>query len=180
MPQGELRRGRRPVVKRQPEYKIKCFRISATIENKQLQQISKRRNMKPACLVQDITCIQSSEIGAKCLSQILPRPTTRPLTAAAIGAITPSASAGLDEFGKSDSMLAGVGGGDKESNLNAVGTPNSPGGTTVTMILASSCLHIFNCCRCWSRNISSRLPGAVCCDAACNSHPGAPAALRLT
>jgi hypothetical protein len=160
---------------------MNCLLISATVDDyKLVQQISERPNI-PARLVQDIAYVENQTSGATHLRTILPKPTTRPLTDAAIGAVAPSASErGSRDFDKSDSIMAGVGGGDEESNLNEVGTPNSPGGTTVTMILAPSCLQVMNSCRCWSRNISSRLAGAVWCDDACNSHPDAAKTLWLT
>ena len=97
----------------------------------------------------------------------LPKPITRPLAAAAIGAKVFSAlefiepKSGLIESGKSESMWAGVGGADNASNVKDVWTPAASGITTVTMMLVSSFLAAFHGRLCCSKNISSRRSGAA-------------------
>lgn len=91
----------------------------------------------------------------------IPKPTTRPLAAAAIGANALSAlnfdelTTCFNESGIRESICAGVGGGDLASNVNDAGV-STPGRTTVTLILASRCLTAFHGSICCSRNISSR------------------------
>ena len=64
------------------------------------------------------------------------------------------------ESGKSESMWAGVGGGDMASNLKDVGTPTPSDVSTVTIMSASSFFKAFQGCFCCSKKISSRRSAA--------------------
>jgi hypothetical protein len=103
----------------------------------------------------------------------LPKPTTRPFTAAAIGAGHLEATSffkpveASTDPGKRESMCAGVGG-DIASNVKKVGVP-TPGGTTATTILASSCFKAFQGCLRCSKNISRRRSEAEFANGACVS-----------